>query len=224
MPDQPRALFLIGSAKTTPSTSASLAGHLAARLEDRGWVTESRVIHRAHRSPERLQDLLEESDRCDLLVLAFPLFVDSLPALTIRTLEMIAERRKDRDDGRPRRLLAIVNCGFPEAEHNQVALRICRRFAAETGFEWSGGLGLGGGEAIGGRNLTSVKGMARNVIAALDLTAEAVAAGDPVPDRAVSLMAKPLIWSRLYTWVGGRGWKKRAAKHGVADRLDDRPY
>jgi hypothetical protein len=149
---------------------------------------------------------------------------DSLPALLTRTLELIASRRGGRGRNSRQRLVAIVNNGFPEAEQNAIALRICRRFASETGFEWAGGLALGGGEAINGRPLTDVKGMARNAISSLDLAADALAAGKPIPDRAVRLMAKPIIWSRLYTWIGTRGWRRRAATHGVADRLDDRPY
>jgi hypothetical protein len=65
---------------------------------------------------------------------------------------------------------------------------------------------------------------ARNVIAALDLAAAALAEGNPVPERAVRLMARRIIWSRLYTWLGGRGWRRRAAERGIAERLNDRPY
>jgi hypothetical protein len=224
MSGRPRTLLLVGSAKKPRSTSASLGGYLTARLADRGCDTESLSVHTSHRSRDSLETLLDSVDRCDLLVLAFPLYIDSLPALLTRTLELIASRRGGRERRGRQRLVAIVNNGFPEAEQNQVALRICRRFAAETGFDWAGGLALGGGEAINGRSLTEVKGMARNVISSLDLAADALAAGEPIPDRAVRLMAKPIIWSRIYTWLGTRGWRRRAANHGVADRLRDQPY
>lgn len=45
-------------------------------------------------------------------------------------------------------MVGIVNSGFPEAFHNDTALAILRRFAAETGFQWAGGLALGGGGTI----------------------------------------------------------------------------
>jgi hypothetical protein len=224
MTAQSHALLLVGSAKKPRSTSESLGSYLMERLADRDFQTQSLSVHRSHRSGDSLEALLDAVDRCDLLVLAFPLYIDSLPALLTRTLELIAARRGVRERNRRQRLVAIVNNGFPEAEQNEVALRICRRFAAETAFEWAGGLALGGGEAINGRPLAEVKGMARNVISSLDLAAEALAADQPIPDRAVRLMAKPLIWSRIYTWIGTRGWRRRAASHGVADRLHDRPY
>ncbi len=224
MTGRPRTLLLVGSAKKPRSTSESLGSYLMARLAETGYETESLSVHGSHRSRDSLETLLDAVDHCDLLVLAFPLYIDSLPALVTRTLELIASRRSRRDRDSRQRLVAIVNNGFPEAEQNAVALRICRRFASETGFDWAGGLALGGGEAINGRPLTDVRGMARNAIASLDLAADALAAGEPIPDRAVRLMAKPIIWSRIYTWLGTRGWRRRAATHGVADRLDDRPY
>jgi hypothetical protein len=224
MTDRLHALVLVGSAKKPRSTSEALCSHLMARLTERGCTTESLSVHTSHRSRDSLETLLDTVDRCDLLVLAFPLYIDSLPALLTRTMELIASRREGRKRESRQRLIAIVNNGFPEAEQNAVALRICRRFASETGFEWAGGLALGGGEAINGRSLTESKGMARNVVSSLDLAAEALAAGEPVPDRAVRLMAKPIIWSRIYTWIGTRGWRRRASNHGVADRLRDQPY
>jgi hypothetical protein len=193
------------------------------RLEERGFATDAMLVHRAHRSEDSRSAMLEAVDRCDLLVLAFPLYVDSLPASLVRTLESIADGRV-RHGGRRQRLVAIVNSGFPEAEQSDTALRICRRFAHETGFEWAGGLALGGGEAVDGRALRDVRGMARNAISSLDLAAKELAVGRPVPDDAVRKMAKRIVWNRLYTWMGARRWRRLSAGHGVRDRLRDRPY
>ena len=220
----PRALLLVGSAKKPRSTSESLGSYLMARMAENGYETESVSVHRSHRTPQSLEFLLDAVDGCDLLVLAFPLYIDTLPALLIRTLELVAAHQTRADTHRRQRLVAIVNNGFPEAAQNEIALRICRRFATEAGFDWAGGLALGGGEAINGRPLTEAGKMARNIVSALDLTAAALAAGEPIPDRAIRLMARPIIWSRIYTWLGTRGWRRRAAKHGVESRLHDRPY
>jgi len=117
-----------------------------------------------------------------------------------------------------------VNCGFPESQHNNTAISICRCFAGEANFEWAGGLALGGGEAISGRPLLKVKGMARNVIKSLELAAIGLAAGKSIPAEAIDLMAKPLIPGRLYTIIGNVGWRRRAKKHNAHKCLKDRPY
>jgi hypothetical protein len=182
------------------------------------------ILHRALSSETGKEELLQATDRCRCLVLAFPLYVDCLPALMVKTLEWVAERRAGRADRVPTRLVTIVNCGFPEAHQTETALRICRRFAAEVGFEWAGALALGAGETIHGRPLDDVKGMARNVIRSLDLAAAALAEDKPVPQKAVRLMAKPMIPRWSYLLLGTRGWKQAAKRHETRDRLQDRPY
>lgn len=221
---QGRVLLLIGSAKRPQSTSESLGTYLTERLRERGFAVETLLIYRSLGSDDRREALLDATDRADILILAFPLYVDSLPSLVIRTMEHLAEHRQAKGNLENQRLLAIVNCGFPEAHHNDVAVAICRRFAQEAGFEWAGGLALGGGEAIAGLPLHRVEIMARNVIRSLDLAADALATGEPIPEKAVRLMAKPLLPSRMYTWLGERKWRQRAKIHGVQNELDARPY
>jgi len=214
------ALVLMGSPKTGNANSASLGSYLAERLVGRGVQAQMLSVARAFRSEEATAALLDAVDAADLVVLASPLYVDSLPSGVIRALELIAGRERTR----PARFAAVINCGFPEAAHNETALAICRRFAQESGFEWAGGLGLGMGEAIGGRPLKEAGGMVRHVVKALDLAADALAAGLPLPEGAVRLMAKPFLPRWLYILMGNRGWKRRARKHGVSSSLDARPY
>ncbi len=219
-----KVLLLVGSAKQPRSTSKSLGTYLLERLEEQGWEGMTMLVPHAFRSAEGQEEMLAAVDRVALLVLAFPLYVDSLPALMTRGLELIAAHRRAGGGREGQRLVAIVNSGFPEAHQNEMALAICRQFARETGFEWAGGLALGGGEAINGKPLAQVSGLARNVVAALDLTADALAVGQPVPEKAVTLMARLLIPSRAYTIIGRREWKRRARKNGAQDTLGARPY
>ena len=179
-----RALLLIGSPKIQSSTSESLGTYLIHKLEALGFESNTFFIHKSLKPDDRKQALLAAVDRAELIIMSFPLYVDSIPYLTIKLLEIIAENRGQREESTARRLVCLVNSGFPEAHQNDTALAICRQFARETGFHWAGGLQLGGGEAIGGRPLLEVKGMARNVIKSLDLAAAALAEGNPVPPQA----------------------------------------
>jgi len=221
---QESVLLLVGSAKRPRSTSESMGTYLCERLGERGFEAETLLLHRALKSDNGREELLAAADRASVIVLAFPLYVDSLPYLVIRAMELVAQHRQARGEGKRQRLVAIVNCGFPETHQNDTALGICRQFAREAGFEWAGGLALGGGEAISGKSLSQVKGMARNVIKSLDLTATALAEGKPVPQEAVESMAKPIIPAWMYALLGGIGWKRQARKHGVQKKLYDRPY
>ena len=219
-----RVLLLVGSAKHPHSTSESLGTYLIEKMHEHGFETETLFIHKSLKSDDRRNELLTATNQADIIVIAFPLYVDSLPYLVIRTLELIAKNRKVIKNLMDQSLLCIVNCGFPEAHQNDTAITICRKFASETGFMWAGGLTLGAGEVINGKSLPEVKSMARHVIKSLNLTADSLAAGKSIPQEAIKHMAKPLIPKWLYLLMGGMSWKKRAKTHGVHKELYNRPY
>jgi multimeric flavodoxin WrbA len=214
-----KALLLIGSPRKAKSVSETLSAYLLEQLEARGVATDKRYVHSALKSEGATEDLVGAVAAADLVILAAPLYVDSLPAPVIRLLEILARRLGDHERPAGQRFMALVNCGFPEAHHNDVALAIYRRFAREAGFAWVGGLGLGAGEAFKGRALAQSGGMARNVIAALDLAAEALVGGQPLPPEAGALMARPTIPAGIYRIMGGLGWWLQARPHGTQWKL-----
>ena len=222
---QKRVLLLIGSPRgSNKSTSESLGTYLLDQLHERGFETEKVRINPSLKSDKGREDLLLAIDSSDILILAFPLYIDSLPSSVIRAMELIAKHRNAIENPKKPRFLAISNCGFPEAHHNDTALAICRRFALESELEWMGGLALGAGEAIHGRPLNDVGGMVRNVKKALDFTVVALAEGKSAPKEAIVLMAKPLMPTWMYLLFGGMGWKKQAKKHGVRKNMYAQPY
>ena len=219
-----RALLLVGSPRGAKSNSESLGAYLLDQLRESGLETEKLRIYALLKSDEGRGKLLGAVDRAGIIVLAAPLYADSAPSGVIRAMELMLEARRGQEAPKKPWFVAIVNCGFPEARQNDTALRIYRRFAAEAGLEWAGGLALGGGEAIGRRPLDKTGRMLRRVRHSLDLAADALADDRPVPDEAVALMAKPVIPKWLYLSVGGMSWKRQARKEGAAQRLHDRPY
>ena len=176
------------------------------------------------RTEERTAALLAAVDAADIVILAFPLYVDGPPYLVTQALEQIAAHRAGRTDIRHPLFLAIANCGFPEAQHNAIVLAICEQFAAAAGFRWAGGLALGEGGAINGQPLAKAGGMVHNVVAALDLAAAALAAGEPVPTEAVACMTRPFIPASAYMLMGDLGWLMQAWRSRALTRLAARPF
>ena len=221
-----RALLLVGSPKPGTSSSSSLGTYLLEELKKHGVQTETVNLTKALRSDEASEALHATVAAADLVVLSFPLYIDSLPAPVIRALEHIAARRAGAptESGAMPAFVAICQCGFPEAEHNAVALEICRNFALAARFEWAGGLGMGAGGMTGGRSPREIRGMMRSAAHALDLSAAALASGRPVPDEAVRLMAKPAIPAFAYRFIANRQWRGELKKQGVAASLDARPF
>ena len=217
-------LLLVGSPKSGRSTSQSLGGCFLEKLKEKGFETGSISVYPLLRSAGGMRELKEAVDTADVVVISFPLYVDSLPAGLIRALEGIAMHRKNSDSPRKQKLVVISNSGFPESQHMDTAIAICREFARETGMEWLGGLSLGGGASIDGKPLAKAGGMVRNVISALELAASDIAEGKPLSDETLSVMARPMMPSWTYTFFGNLGWLIRANKFGVLWKLKDRPY
>jgi multimeric flavodoxin WrbA len=230
-----RALLIVGSPKTKPSsTSGNLGGYLLERLRQQGWETESRTLRASLNRPEGQSELLSAVERAGLIVLAFPLYADALPYLVTKALAVMAARRGAGREPSSQRLVAIVNSGFPETHQNSMAMAICREFAAQSGLSWAGGLALGGGGVVGDQPLMGAKRSPpiKHIIAALDMTAAALAEGLPVPAEAVSMISKcpiPLmpfaLWRWIYVRMGGKSFEKVAAKKGVGkEALLAQPY
>jgi multimeric flavodoxin WrbA len=217
-----RAVLLVGSPRTKKSTSHSLGSYLFDKLGAQNIQTETVFLHTTLRSAKKSQKMLEAIDAADLVLLAFPLYVDSLPAPVMEALERIAAHRAGAST---RKLFAaIANCGFPEAKHHDPALAICATFALQAGFEWAGSLSLGAGEGlVHGAALNEMDGRAIPLKQALDLAAAALAQGQAIPAAAQAFLAKPFIPSWLYRLMGGFGWKQQAKEYG-AKNLSARPY
>lgn len=225
MINQPKAILLVGSAKPTgQSTSEALGTYLLAQLAKHGFAGTTYYVHQVLRTRQHLQELLSAVDQADLLILACPLYVDSLPYLVTNTLELLAAHRQAQHTAAPCQLVALLNCGFPEAQHNDTALAICRQFANQAHFSWRGGLALGQGGTINGRPLPQLGGMVRHLMRALDLAAGALAQGQPIPAEAVALMAKPLMPNFFYTLMANLGWRMQARQQGAGGHLQDQPF
>ena len=220
-----RAALLVGSAKHKgTSASETLARALASRLEGAGVATDlcfvTEFVHEDARSVARAGAIAES----DLFVLVTPLYVDSLPALATHALELVA---RSRGASRvPARFVALVQCGFPEAEQNRTALRIARHFAQQAGYAWGGGLPLGGGGVVTpGLALDAPHGVVAHVVRALDGAAQALSAGRPVPPEAIAEMARTPMPDALYRRMGDLGLRWQAHKNGLPQKaLHARPF
>jgi multimeric flavodoxin WrbA len=219
-----RALLLVGSPRTRKSTSQSLGGTLLDHLQGRSIQIETIYLHTVLRSPEKMTSLYAAVDAADLIVLAFPIYVDSLPAPVIEALERIAGRMSMTEAHRHPLFCALSNCGFPEVVHNNTALAICELFARQAGFSWAGGLALGGGEMVHGTPLTELDGRAIPIRNALELAANALADGNSIPREAQKMLEKPLLPAWIYRFLGGFGWKEQAKKYGAQNLLKRKTY
>lgn len=212
------AAIFIGSARPKgSSTSESLARELMTHLEPAGTAVALIYASDFIKPGRAAERAVETMLAADLLVVSAPIYVDGLPYLAVRALEQLGERLAQ--GGHALRTVAgILNCGYPEAVHNRIAMRLLRNFARRGGLAWAGGLALGGGEMIHGRPIAPLRYILRAPVRALRLAGQALAAGQVIPPEAIRLMAKPLVPAGLFRWVARWRW----LLHARANRIDGR--
>jgi multimeric flavodoxin WrbA len=216
-----RVLMLVGSPRGSASVSAAIASHLEGLLTKRGLTVSTVWVGKSLRSDGERKALAAGLCSADVVILATPLYVDSLPAPVTEALEVLARGRASAV--RPR-LLAVVNCGFPEAVQTETALAICRLWARSAGLDWIGGIGLGAGGMFAGKPLAELGGRARALTRGLALAADAIARGVVAPEEALRLARTLTIPPWLYRFFGDWGFRQEARKHGTLARLGARPY
>ncbi|MHA1104561.1 MAG: hypothetical protein ACTSPN_02440 [Promethearchaeota archaeon] len=224
MSQQNKVLLLVGSPKTHSSASFSLGNSLLLKLEEKGLLIDKKFVYKLIRKDDGQKKLLLKVDEADLIILSFPLYIDCLPAGVIKALELIRDHRKPLQDSKRQAFAVIINCGFPETQHNVVATAICKIFARDVGFEWKGALTLGMGGAFGRKSLEERGGMVRNVMKGFDIAVTALAKGKMIPEEAIELVGKKFMPYSLYTKMGNLGWNLQAKKFDARKKIRDQPY
>ena len=221
-------LILIGSPRRHASTSYSLGSYLADRLQKRGVSVNKLHVKRTMGSKGRMDEIFAAVDASDVVVFSFPLCVDSVPSHLIVAMEKIYERSRLKGSGAKKSVAAIVNSGFSDPDNNDVAIGNIKLFADLSGLQWLGSLSLCGGDVVDGKSIKDLGNSARGIKRSLDLTADAIAEGRPVPEEASELMQQPVIPTFLPAFIVARmenaGFKKQAKENGIVNLLMDRPY
>jgi len=218
-----KIVLLIGSPKRNGGTSASIGNFILSKLQQAGITLETHHVGKAVRKEEKWNLLVKAVDGTGIVILSFPLYWDSLPSHLIEALERLHAHRKEIETKNAPKLYVVVNNGFPETWHNEVAITMCRRFAKEAGFKWQGALNIGGGGAINEKPLEETGGMTIRLRETLEMAAAAMAKGEPTPKEVEARLEKQLYpsWVTLFT---NFGWRRQAKKKGAKYPLRARPY
>lgn len=239
--DKRKALLILGSPKVHTSSSSSVLGaFLVKELQKHGVRTKTFSLTGNLLTAEGQLSLCRAVEKADTILMVFPLYFDSLPFLVTKAFEVLASQEKTAAGGCSKHFLALVNNGLPESYQNAVALAICRNFALECKMIWAGGLAMGTGEGvINGKSLIGFRGFGGfkrpplfYVIRSLKITAAALAAGQPVPEKAVQLMNRnpvpfmsPERWISFVIKSAKKLLEKEAKKNGLnKQEMLEKPY
>jgi len=226
-----KALLLIGSPKIKKTSTSSVLGNIFLdRLKKNGWSTDSLTLKKDLLDEKGQSALFSKINKADFIILAFPLYIDSLPFLVTKALELIFEHRDELQNLNKKQIFPIINCGFPESYQNALALSICHNFAVKCGISWNGALAMGAGEALcSGEPIDKGSSFSRppgnHIIKALNLAADSIASTNPVPKNAQAIISKspiPFLPFNLWRWffikLGNMFWQKQSNENGVSNQ------
>ncbi len=230
-----RVLLLIGSPRGTRSNSTSVGNYLVNTLKKNGTIesAETIVLTRIIRSDVKMEEMLISIKKSDLIILASPIYDDTVSYVTLRALEYIAEHQRkpgNENEFNEKLLFPIANSGFPEPEQMETLIALFHFFATKTGFKWAGSLSVGSGQGLGGdkgKTLEEGGNMVKSVMEALEKVADSLAEGKfsdetvgLFPDLFFKWYFRPM--TKLFVWVGNKSWKKEAKSNG--GNVKAKPY
>lgn len=186
-------------------TSLYLIQQLKARLEP-GFQVRTEAANPAR----NLDELAQALPAARRLILAFPLYDDSIPAGLLETLAGLERRLSGRPGLGEIPVYGLVNCGFFEAAHNELAVEMLEIWRKRLGFRPGRILAVGGGEMV--RQAPMGPGPLASLSKNLDALARDVQSGAAGP----TLWAQPNFPRPLYRLAGNLGFRRQARKNGLS--------
>ena len=203
-----------GSPKSEGSVSELIIKQVEQILGEEIQIYHAARTVQSETSPDILNIILN----ADILLIVFPLYVDSLPAPLIELLTRI-EQIARKGDKKPR-VYSIINCGLHESEHNILALDMIKYFTERAGLSWGYGLGIGHGGMLASMGENWSKGPAGGVYAAIRDMVGSMREGKGGDNVYVA----PKFPRFLYIAAANLGWHMQARKNGVLKQLKAQPY
>ena len=156
--------------------------------------------------------MLEALDKMDVWVLAFPLYVDGIPAHLLSCLIQLQEANLQNQNIH---IYGIVNCGFYEGIQAEPALRILQNWCVKAGTIWGAGVGIGGGGALTMMpKMKPGQGPKAPIDKAMSMLADKILRGEVHENMYVSV-AFPRF---MYKMGAQFGWRKAIKANGGKKR------
>ena len=200
-----KVMMIDGSPKVSRSNSGYFLSVLSNFIESKDIVK--------YRLTKKLdyEKIISNIKNIDILVLAFPLYVDSLPSHVLDFLSILEDNFKGKL--KDITVYVISNCGFYEGNQNKTALKIMRCWCRKINLKWGQGIGIGAGEMMGG--LSNVP-MGKGPNTSLGLALKNLARNINERNSGEDVFTIPNMFPRfVFRLVANRFWVSKANKNGL---------
>ena len=195
--------MITGSPRIKGSASGAILQGLEQYLKD---AAADSAITYAHSLDG---DVAEKASACDVLVLAFPLYVDGIPSHLLSLMERMEHNRCLREHTP---IYVVVNCGFYEGIQCDLALEMAKHWCERCGCKWGGGLGFGGGGGLGMMEMAPMGyGPKKNLGAELKNMADSIVSDSCWEYRFTSVNFPAFMYK-----LGAQSmWRSKAKSNGI---------
>lgn len=202
-----RIALINGSPKVKRSASENILTALKKLFAESDTVLEFKL-----RTPTLSNRKIEEISKCNVLVFAFPLYVDEIPSHLINCLYQIETFLKTNAD-KDITVYALVNCGFYEGKQNLIALEMMENWCKKAGVSWGQGIGIGGGGMLSGMtNVPDGQGPMKSMWNALNVVANNI----KNCSSSENIYVSPSFPRFVYKLGGNAGWRKQIQANGLS--------
>ena len=157
---------------------------------------------------DKYDEILENINKSDTIIFAFPLYVDSPTSMTLSFLDYIIDEKIDLQS---KRVYVIVNCGFREGEQNITAINIMKRWCEKVGAIYSGSIMIGAGEIVGKEKY---KLISRKALKQLRKFSDIIKMKEKSKDIITTM---DLIDNKLYCYMANLSWSKKGKLNKLSD-------
>ena len=222
---EPMKKIVLVSASPKVDQGAAVSAFLAARgeglLTGEGLEVATIPVRRALMHHET-KSAFEAMQSAGAIVFLFPLYFFCLPGMLMRFLQDFAAEYPAAEHAA--NVYAIINCGFPEPEINEEAMRVLECFSLQTGRAFLGGVMVGcGGMLLGAADAPFMRPVFGQIDALFARVKREALSGKPEEAQIIRTAPKFPRW--MYFVAGNAGWRSMARKHHVKPQeLNNTPY
>jgi multimeric flavodoxin WrbA len=198
--------FINGSPKAKNSASETILQALRKLFDNTHDITEYNF-----RTPHLDIKKIEQISQCNVMVLAFPLYVDGIPAHLVSCLHEL-EIFFNTSSNHNIKVYALVNSGFYEGIQNSLALEMVENWCEKCGISFGQGIGIGAGGMLPGlSNLADGKGPKKNLCIALKDLSNKISRSS----SAENIFISPNFPRFAYKFFAEVGWRQQIKSNGL---------
>jgi len=159
---------------------------------------------------DNYDEIIQNINNTNIIVLSFPLYVDSPPSITLKFLDYIIDENINLKE---KKLYLIINCGFKEGEQNITARNIIKNWCRKTHIEYMGSLLIGSGET---QRKKRHKIISYPTTKKLKKLKNKISKKEKFTDEITTIS---IIGNKLYCFIANNWWTRKGRKNKL--RIDE---